>query len=313
MPLIEPARDPVFVVVLNWNGRADTLVCLRSLTTVVAPHLTVVLVDNGCAEFSAAELSALVPNSYYLRSPDNRGFAGGCNLAIRHALNRGAQLVFLLNNDAVVEPDTVAEVARVAAADPTVGVVGAKLLQTHRPNILESAGLRVNLRSGRLYQIGFGEEDTGQYDTGSDVSAVSGCAMLLTQAVCERLGGFDERYFAYLEDVDLCLRARSAGFAVRFAPRARVYHRGKGSTARDQSTLSSYYATRNHLLLMDTHGCGGAAQRSLRRIAVVLFNLAYALRGRPDSMYARLHTVARAVGDYRRDRFGAAPLGGSAY
>lgn len=295
----------VAIVVLNWHGRSDTLLCLHSLAALSYPTWSVILIDNGCQEFSATELNALLPGAHYLQTESNHGFAGGANLGIRHAIEAGADYVLLLNNDAVVEPAALTEMVRVAEADPAVGVVGAMLLQMDRPGRLEAAGLRVDLRWGRLFETGFGEDDHGQYDHVNDVAAVSGGAMLLRRALWERLGGFDERYFSYLEDIDLCLRARKIGFGVRLAPLARVHHKGKGSSGGTQSALSVYYATRNHMMLMDEHGVGSSVQRTLRRATVVTLNLTYALRGDWSARPARVRGVFRGLADYRRGVVGA--------
>ncbi len=296
----------VGIVVLNWHGRSDTLVCLRSLAAVSYSNCSVILIDNGCHEFSPTELNALLPGAHYLQTESNRGFAGGANLGIQHAIEAGADYVLLLNNDAAVEPEALSEMVRVAEAEPSVGVVGALLLQMDRPGRLEAAGLRVDLRWGRLFEAGFGEDDHGQYDRVTDVAAVSGGAMLLRRALCERLGGFDERYFSYLEDIDLCLRARKIGFGVHLAPLARVHHKGKGSSGGTQSALSVYYATRNHMMLMDEHGVGSSVQRTLRRATVVTLNLAYALRGNWSARPARMRGVLRGLADYRRGVVGVA-------
>src|SRR6185295_640660 len=112
-----------------------------------------------------------------------------------------------------------------------------------------------------------------------DTIAVSGCAMLVRRAVCEQLRGFDERYFAYLEDADLCLRARAAGFRVVVAPRARVHHQRADASAGRQSISGIYYTARNHLRLVDEHGDGGPLRRGARRLAVASLNVAYAMRG----------------------------------
>jgi GT2 family glycosyltransferase len=297
----------VAVVVLNWHGRADTLRCLHSLAQLSYPRWTVWLVDNGCREFSADEVARLIPGGRYLHSATNLGFAGGCNLGIRESLRGGAELVLLLNNDATIAPDALAHMVRAAEADPSVGIVGAKIMQAAARSRLEGAGLRVDLRWGRLYQIGFGELDRGQHDDRVEVAAVSGAAVLLRRAVCECLGGFDERYFAYFEDVDLCLRARRAGFRVRVAPAARVWHKRSASTGGSSSPQSLYYATRNHLMLMAEHGHRRGPARLVRASIVVLLNAAYALRAGHGSRAQRLHAVCCGLGDYVRGTVGAWP------
>jgi GT2 family glycosyltransferase len=295
----------VAVVVLNWHGRADTLCCLHSLAALSYPRFSMWLVDNGCREFSAEEVARLVPGGSYLHSDTNLGFAGGCNLGIREALRTGTDFVLLLNNDATIAPEALTWMVQAAEADSAVGIVGAKVLRMAEPSVLECAALHVNLRWGRLYQIGFGEPDRGQYDHLVDVTAVSGTAMLLRRALCERLGGFDERYFVYLEDVDLCLRARQAGFRVNLASHARVWHKGKASTGGATSPSSLYYATRNHLTLMAEHAHRTGAARLLGATIAVLLNATYALRTGVGSRRKRLLAVWRGIRDYRRGAVGA--------
>ena len=303
------AAPSVWVVVLNRRGRAYTIDCLRAVAALSYPNLSLVLIDNGCEEFSAEEVTQLVPGAHYLRVTINRGFTGGVNLGIQYALGHGGEYVFLLNNDATIEPSAISELIQVAQSDPHIGIVGAKLLQLDAPGRLESAGLSVDLQRGRIYQIGFGEPDDGQYDATMDTTAVSGGAMLLSRAVLERLSGFDDRYFRYLEDVDVCLRARQAGFRVVFASRARVHHKGKGMAGGHTSPLILYYSVRNHLMLMREHGIGGRLTRLARIPIICGLYAAYAL-GRAGGLgWAGLPAVWHGWLDYTRGIVGEAPSG----
>jgi GT2 family glycosyltransferase len=298
----------VWIVVLNRRGRSYTIACLRAVAAVAYPNISLVLIDNGCQDFAADEVAQLVPGAHYLQVAVNRGFTGGVNLGIRHALQHGGDYVLLLNNDAIIEPEAVTELVRVASSDPSIGIVGAKMLQLDTPGTLESAGLLVDLRFGRTYQMGFGEPDRGQYDAATDRTAVSGGAMFLSRAVCDRLGGFDERYFRYVEDIDVCLRAQRAGFRVVFAPRARVHHKGKGMAAGKTSPLILYYSVRNHLMLMREYGKGGLI--ALLRVPIIcLLYAAYALRAQAGLGWTGLAAVWRGWWDYQRGVVGAAPSG----
>lgn len=290
----------VGIVVVNWHRRDATAACLRALRALTSDHWFLVLVDNDSADFTADEVRALDPQAVYLRTTENLGFAGGSNLGMRAALAAQASHVWFLNNDAEPEPTALAELVEVAAADATIGVAGAKILRASDPERFDSIALDVNLSSGRIYLTGHDERDRGQYDTLTDTVAVSGCAMLVRRAACEQLRGFDERYFAYLEDADLCLRARAAGFRVVVAPRARVRHQRAEATAGRQSISSLYYTTRNHLRLVDEHGDGGPLSRATRRLAVAGLNAAYALRGTAGAKGPRLRAVWQGVRDYHR-------------
>jgi len=299
------AEPPVAVVILNWHGLADTEQCLRALARLSYPCFSAIVIDNGCQELSPAAVAALLPQARYLHSPANLGFAGGANLGMRQALAAGAELVWFLNSDARAEPESLREMVAVAARDRRIGIVGPKIVQVEDPHRLDSVALHLDLRRGRLYLLGHDEEDSGQYDGLADTAAVTGCAMLVTRAACERTGGFDDSYFAYLEDADLCLRAVAAGFRVVVAPRARVHHRRATATKGRQSLASLYYTTRNHLRLMREHGSGRALQRALRPAVIVALNLAYALRAGGAPLPARIAAVCRGVRAYRHGEGGS--------
>jgi GT2 family glycosyltransferase len=293
----ETAAPRVAAVVLNWHGRAHTLECLRALAALSYPRLSLILIDNGCKQFSAEEVASLFPNARYLHSAVNLGFAGGANLGMRSALDNGADYVWFVNQDAQPEPESLRELLAVAERDTAIAIVGPKILQQADPQRLDSIALRVDLRSGRLYLTGHDEIDRGQYDHLTEVDAVSGCAMLLRRSASVHLGGFDEGFFAYVEDADLCLRARAAGLRVCAAPRARVRHDRVPAAGGRQSVSSLYYATRNHLVLIRRHA---PPPRLPRLFLVVALNVAYALRGTGGACAPRLHAVWRAVCDYGR-------------
>lgn len=303
----EPATT-VGAVVLNWHRPADTIICLRALTAITTPRLTVTVVDNGCADLSAEAVAAVAPGARYLRTDTNLGFAGGANAGMRPALADGVEYVWFVNNDAVPEALSLAVLTAAAAAAPQVGIFGPKILQGDRPQRIDSVALNVNVRTGRVYMTGHDELDRGQYDGLSAVTAVTGCAMLVRRTACEGLGGFDESFFAYLEDADLCLRARVAGYGVAAVPTARVLHHRAPATGDRQSTNSLYYATRNHLRLMARHGQGRGPRRHLRTLTVVTLNLLYALRSEPNDRRARLRAVWRGVTDFRRGVTGVGAL-----
>jgi len=296
----------VGVVVLNWHRPVETSTCLRALAAIADASVTITLVDNGCGDFSAEVVAALAPGTRYLRTDTNLGFAVGANVGMRCALADGAEYVWFVNNDAAPEPQSLAALLAAATAAPHVGVFGPKILQADDPQRIDSVAIDVNLRTGRVYLTGHDELDRGQYDGLSTVTAVTGCAMLVRRAACERLGGFDESFFAYLEDADLCLRAAAAGYGVAAVPAARILHRRAPATGARQSTSSLYYATRNHLRLMERHGKGSGPRRQVRTLTVVALNLLYALRSEPQMRRERLRAVWRGVTDYRRGVTGAA-------
>jgi hypothetical protein len=297
---------PVSIVVLNWHRRAATLECLQALARLTYPNWSLVLVDNGCSEFSAEELAAVAPGSTYLHSAANLGFAGGANLGMREGLRRGAEWVWFLNNDALPEPDALDELVAVACGTPAAAVVGAKILQRADPRRLDSVGLDVDLERGRVRLIGHDELDHGQYDLRTDPVAVTACAMLAGRPALAVLPGFEPAFFAYMEDADLCLCVRRAGLRVAFAPRARVLHDRAPADRGRQSPASVYYSTRNHLLLLQRHSPAPSWQRKAQELRVYAWSAASALSVGRHAPWQSLRAVLRGVRDYRAARYGAA-------
>ena len=308
---LNAARDSaplVGIVVVNWRNRPATERCFEALRQLTYPRWTLVLVDNGCADFSAGEIAARAPGAAYLGSETNLGFAGGSNLGMRAALARGAEWVWFINNDAAPEPDALTMLLDAAQQPPHPVVLGAKIVQQARPERLDSVALDLDLASGRVRLLGHDEIDRGQYDDVREPLAVTGCALLLRRDACEWLNGFEESFFAYFEDADLCLRARRAGLAVRAVPNARVRHDRAPATHGRQSVSSLYYSCRNHLVLVALHAPQSASFSRLRSAAIVARYAAFALRGDPRGARARLAAVRRGARDYAAGVMGEAGM-----
>jgi GT2 family glycosyltransferase len=171
-------------VVLNWNGGEDTLRAVESLRGVET-----IVVDNGSTDGSAAEVERRFPQVELIRTGANLGFAGGNNVGIRRALERGADWVLLLNNDAVADPGVAAALERAAAARPDAGLLACKLYL--EGDVLQYAGADFNAAlgySGRL--TGYGRRDDGRWDALRDVGRADGAAMAASRAALLHLYGF---------------------------------------------------------------------------------------------------------------------------
>jgi len=246
----------IWTVIINWKCAAATCACLESLSQSVEPS-TVIVIDNGSADGSVEIIRARFPEVALLPISANLGFARAANIGIAHALGRGAGGVFLLNNDTTVALDTMRRLAEALATSERVGVLSAKIFLTNQPGRLWSVG--GVYRDGNAIDLGSGELDAGQYDH-TRLDFVYGCAMLLSAPLLYAIGGFDERFFMYYEDVDLCLRARAAGYEVALAPDAHVWHLGSRST-NARPALKLYYEARSRLLFYSKHLTGSERQR----------------------------------------------------
>jgi hypothetical protein len=222
----------VAVVVINWNGLADTTECLESLRGIAYPNYETIVVDNGSSGDDVRVLRERFGDSVHLiASGENLGFAGGCNLAIREALAGAADYVLLLNNDVTVDPMFLNEMVRAAKELPDAAAVCPKIYHHDRPNVLQSTGGRVNSWAGTARQVGRDEVDRGQHDQLAERDYADGACMLIRREALERVGLLDEEYFAYWEETDWCARASEMGLKCYYVPSARIWHRGSRSWA----------------------------------------------------------------------------------
>lgn len=295
----------VTVIVLNWNGREDTLACLRSLQACTYPSLDVLMVDNGSEDGSEDAVRAAFPDVDVLQTGANLGFAGGNNAGIERALERGADHVVLLNNDTEVDPDFLEPMVE-AAADPTVGIVGAAIAYAHAPERLWAfGGGRFDVATGWVRHV---QRDVDPATLGTEGTRhyyITGCTMLLRRELLETVGCLDTSYFHFCEDVDLCLRAEAAGYRVTVAPRARLRHK-VSATTRVASPTFLYYNLRSRLTLVRRHGPAGAP--SAWAIVILWLRLwRPALLG--GEGWRGWRALQRAFADYRAHATGPAPAG----
>src|SRR5438093_7466795 len=222
----------VTIIVLNWNRRDDTLACLDSLAEASLGGASVMVVDNGSRDGSVEAIRERHAAVRVLALPENRGYAGGNNAGIRAALDAGAEGVLLLNNDTRVAPDFLTALLDVMNVDPRRAAVASAVHRLDRPDMLDFAWSEV--RFGQRFSVqlrGVNALPSEGFERCQEVEVTIGCSLLLRSEALRKVGLLDERYFAYHEDVDWCLRARRAGYQVYYQPWSRVYHRGSGSTA----------------------------------------------------------------------------------
>lgn len=269
---IPPSWPRVLVIVLNWNGADDTLVCLDSVVTADYPAFDTLVIDNGSRRSVGPMVRERFPGVTCVELPVNVGYAGGNNVGLRRALADGYAFAYVLNNDTVVDPGFL-RAAVTAAAEPRVAAVGGKVLTYDDPSRLWMTYGEVNYRQSLIHLAGWGERDVGQYDTRRDVEWVPGCALLLSCAALREVGLFDERFFAYHEDVDWCTTAHERGWRVVFAPDSIVRHRGN-QTLGGPAYVSprKYLSARSTVLFARKHA---SAAQQVKLWASILLTLPF--------------------------------------
>ena len=255
---MNPPEPHVTIVILNWNRVADTLECLESLARMNYPSFLIVVVDNGSTDGSPEAIERWgrehLPFTL-IRNAENRGFVRGSNQGMRHALSTNTDYVFLLNNDTVVEPDALSLLVATAERSGErsgerpgdIGMVGPKIYQYGKDNVLDSAGTRTIPWLAQGFLIGHGEDDRGQYDNPGEMPYVTGTALLVKRAVLEEVGLMDEDYFCYFDDFDWGLKARKTGYRLLLEPRAVVHHKGS-QTAGLNSPFYVHHMVRSRIL-----------------------------------------------------------------
>ena len=285
------------VLVLTWNQRDLTLRCLESLQR-CRGATRLVVIDNGSSDGSAAAIRSRFPAVELVVLERNLGYCGGFNRGLRLALERQASAAVLLNNDTEPDPSYLMELAAASGSEPAL--LGPKIFFRSEPELLQSAGAKVVRSTGRVRHLGFRRPDRGQYDAPRRRDALSGCCLWINQAALERVGLLDETYFAYFEDVEYCLRARSLGARIELVPRARVWHEGSASLGGESSAARLYYSVRNHLWVLDQRLPLPSWGRVARRTWVLGLSLAYLLWSSRVPPAAGLRALARAWRDYRQ-------------
>ncbi len=262
----------ISIILVNWNGKKDTLECLDSLRQVksqksppkadqpLAEKVKVIVVDNGSTDDSVEAIKKNFPDVEVIETGRNLGFSGGNNAGIRRAREQGADFVWLVNNDTVVDKNALVALLE-ACKDPRVGIAGSKIYfasgrEYHkeryslkdRGRVLWYVGGIIDWENMYASHRGVDEVDSGQYDRIEETSFITGCSMMVRSNVFEKIGLLDEKFFAYLEDVDFCLRAKRAGYKLLYAPQSVVWHINAGSSGVGSDT-HQYYMTRNRLLV----------------------------------------------------------------
>jgi len=238
----------ICVVILNWNGRDDTLACLESVARVDYSNFRVIVADNGSSDGSVDAIRRAYPDVQVIENHANLGFAGGNNSAIAFALESGAEFVFLLNNDTVVDPAILSAFVDAAKRMPGGGVFGAKIYYYGDKQKLWYAGGYWDARTLSFNEHGAGELDQGQFDALTETEWVIGCAMFVRAEVFRKVGLLEPNFFLNNEEIDFCSRAKRAGLACVYVPQARLWHKISVSFGGEDSPLKEYFSARNRLL-----------------------------------------------------------------
>jgi hypothetical protein len=293
----------IAAVVLNYRTPSETTQAVAALQASGRPPQEIVVIDNDSGDHSEQYLRDHLRGVDVIQSGTNLGFSGGCNVGVRRGLATGADAILFVNSDAILAPDCLGRLEN-AVASGRVGIAGPVIFTDSERSRIESAGIRYSTWTGRM----------AMHDRFADlalarsgvlrVDAVSGAIMLVKCEVFEAVGLFAEEFFYSFEDIDLCLRARAAGYETIVVTGAAAVHTGSHSIGAS-SPRRLYFAARNHLLLAARTARRSVPGYALLVASIVLLNLAHALIRSKVPAFAALQSVFRGTRAHFQGRYGS--------
>jgi GT2 family glycosyltransferase len=233
-------RAAIAVIIPNWNRPGDTITCLRSLAAGSYAGWHAIVVDNASTDDSVAAIGAAFPAAEILVNEQNVGFAGGVNVGIARARAAGFPYLLLLNNDTQVAPDALGALLTVAESDPRAGILSPLIYYADGARIWFAGAYRRRRLPG--ISLPWYRRHHSFLPRPFSIDYATGCAMLIRTELVEQVGGLDSGYFMYWEDLDLCERARRAGWRLLLVPSATVNHRVSASTGENAPAKWYYLA-----------------------------------------------------------------------
>lgn len=212
----------IFVIILNYNGKDVLRNCLDSVYKDKYQNKEVVVVDNNSEDDSFTEARKVFSKFHFIQNNKNIGFAAGNNIAIKWALEKMADYVLLLNNDALLGEDTLDKLVIEAQKDKKCGILS--------PVIYDEKG-RVWFAGGKINWLKMRAEHQNNY---KKTDFITGCAMFISKDVFKKIGLLDDKYFLYYEDTDFSYRAKKAGFNLKIVTDAKVYHLEKSASSNNK-------------------------------------------------------------------------------
>ena len=268
------SADSLWIVVLSYNGLADTRKCLASVAAARRPGVTVLLVDNGSTDGTAVAVEGEFPWCRVVTVKENRGPAAGNNAGIRAASDAGADWILLLNNDTTVHPELIDRLRDAVRAHPDYAVIGPVIKFMDDPNVVMTDGCIFNDPGyNGFFQRKPVPVTEGNPPEITDVDVVNGCCMLINVETLRRIGLFDEGMFIYHDETDLCLRVAEGGGRLGVIDHALVWHKGSATFKSTGKRTARYYDARNLLYVLRKHQ--GARRHGRTRVQSAMMYLLY--------------------------------------
>jgi GT2 family glycosyltransferase len=240
----------ISIVVVSYNSNEDISKLLDSLQKCTYKNYEIIVVDNNSPDKKFADILSSYPYVKLINSDKNLGFAGGNNCGFKEAKG---DYILCLNPDIEVSPGFIEPLLFTFKTNPKIGLVSPKIKYYHSPAVIQYAGFsKINALTMRSASYGKGKEDGPLFSVTQKTSYGHGAAMMLSRAVFEKVGGMNESYFLYYEEIDWCHRISNYGFEIYYVASSVVFHK-ESTTIKKQSPLKIYYQSRNRMLFAKLH------------------------------------------------------------
>lgn len=242
-------ENKVWIIIINYNGIYDTKECIESvLKSDYQPEI--LLVDNASDEDEGKIISREYTGIHVIKSEKNLGFAGGNNLGIKFAMEHGADYIMLLNNDTVIDPAMISELIKNANE---TDIVAPRMFYYDKKDVIWYSGGNINKYSGNIRCKYFGKNVREVNDKIEECTFATGCCILFSVNLIDKIGGLKDDYFMYCEDTEFSIRVIEAGGVIRVIPSAKLWHKVSSSIGGAGNAFSLYYSSRNRLYYIKDH------------------------------------------------------------
>jgi GT2 family glycosyltransferase len=291
----------VGVVIVNYNGFEYTAECVKSILASSYDNLDVIVVDNASTDGSVEKLGDLFRTEItLLRSEKNIGFAGGTNIGIKTAVDRGCEFVLLLNNDTIVDEFLIQNMVH-SSIENGNALIAPKIFYFDESDVLWFAGGFIDWKKGIGIHYGMNCQECDAFNVQKEIDFATGCCILVPKKTFDNVGLLDEAYFLYFEDTDFSVRVKRAGMRIVYEPSAVLWHKVSSTTGRGETKVAIYYGDRNRLFFNrkfnNKHWFEFSAYFALSRILKILI---WALHGE----FWKIRLLYLAISDFLSGKMG---------
>jgi GT2 family glycosyltransferase len=298
----ETIMPRVCIVIVNWNGRDLVMNALQSVLQINYKDYAVVVIDNASTDGSVEAIRKNFPEVTIIVNEKNLGGTGGFNTGIRYALTQPYEYIWLLDNDAIVDRDSLSYLVEAMEKDSKIGIAGSKILQQENPSLIWETGVKMDWIHNKRILINHNIKDSSNTNNIYEVDHVAACSLLARTSCLSGVGLMDENYFWGLDDIDWCLSFKKFGYKVVAVSESRIWHPNFDEKGKGEMTKRDYMMTRNWLYLVRKHTYGLRKMVCLHKALSDIIRRLIMFRFNKDTNADKI--ISMAVKDFLRGKFG---------